>query len=629
MYKVSVPVMLDTLKRRDTILAMLKAAKADRIFLAFERTFDEKNYAEQLRLLAEGIPFFRKNGFEVGVWIGETVGHWQHPPEDTDGGRGLRLWMDTFGKTYNGNFCPADEYFLSFVEEWIADVAKLAPDVILLDDDFRMSMHTGQNGCLCDTHLELFCKAVGEQLTRKEIRQKVFCGKPGKYRDGWLKVQGDTLRNAAKRFRTALNKVDPSIRLGLCSVHCTWGMDGASATDLSMILAGDTKPLLRLIGAPYWSSFNPVTVTEIIELQRQEKRWCGDFDGEIMIEGDTYPRPRVNCPAMRLELYDMATRAACHTDGILKYMLDYTSSPDYETGYITRHVRDLPQLDRIGQMFSGKRDAGIYVITPRNRVVLTDHPEPADGKIGWDCWNWLCDPAIPFLTDSSLPLSFDSHDGLTAAFGMAADELTDRQMANGVILDIHAALRLKERGFDVGFSAAEPFGDPSSEYFIPYDETVALPFGTTVYSVQPNNGAEVLSEFTVGGKRIPGVLRYVNANGQQFLVFPFECGRSSLTTTYCRQRQIADTARAFGHPLPASVENCPELYLLVKQNEETVTVGLFNFFSDDILTPFVRLGFPFTQITDTINCRAEKEKHGVRLLNDIPPMGYAVFTVEK
>ncbi len=627
MKKVSVPVMLETLVYRETILDMLKQARADRVFLAMERSFDRKEYDGRLRLLADGIAYFRENGFEVGVWIGETVGHWQHPPEDTDGGRGLRLWTDTFGETHNGNFCPADEKFLCYVESWIEDIARLAPDAILLDDDFRMSMHAADNGCLCDAHLAAFCREAGETLTREDIRRRVFCGKPGKYRDIWLKVQGDTLRHAAVRFRAAVDRVDPSVRLGLCAVLSTWGMDGVGAPELADILAGDTRPLLRLIGAPYWPQFSRFSLSEIVELQRQELRWCGDTRAEIMVEGDTYPRPRFRCPALRLELYDMATRAACDTDGILKYMLDYTASPEYETGYITRHVRDLPMLSRIEAMFAGKRDAGVRVITPYNRVANAAHPD--DPNTTWNCWDWFCDPAITFLTDCSLPLAFAAEEGMTAAFDTAADELTPEQMTAGAILDIRAAMRLTRRGVDVGLLDAECDGHPTEEFFPAYGETVAVSAGIPVYRMALREGAEVLSEFTVGGRRIPGAYRYVNASGQRFLVFPFVGGRPALSLTYCRQRQIADTARRFGQPVPAVVENSPELYVLVKQDDTTVTVGLFNFFSDDILTPFVAMGQPFTAIADTLNCRAQKENGGIRLLTDIPPMSCAAITVKK
>ena len=35
----------------------------------------------------------------------------------------------------------------------------------------------------------------------------------------------------------------------------SWDIDGTNAYELAKILAGNTKPLVRLIGAPYWAGY--------------------------------------------------------------------------------------------------------------------------------------------------------------------------------------------------------------------------------------------------------------------------------------------------------------------------------------------------------------------------------------
>ena len=50
-----------------------------------------------------------------------------------------------------------------------------------------------------------------------------------------------------------------------------------SAT-VSRILAGNTKPYLRTIGAPYWAVNRSWgnRVQDVIELTRMERSWCGE-----------------------------------------------------------------------------------------------------------------------------------------------------------------------------------------------------------------------------------------------------------------------------------------------------------------------------------------------------------------
>ena len=62
--------------------------------------------------------------------------------------------------------------------------------------------------------------------------------------------------------------------------------------------------------------------------------WHDFYEIELVTEGDTYPRPRLWVSSSILEGYDMILRADGYTHTILKYMLDYNSSPSYETGYV-------------------------------------------------------------------------------------------------------------------------------------------------------------------------------------------------------------------------------------------------------------------------------------------------------
>ena len=103
-----------------------------------------------------------------------------------------------------------------------------------------------------------------------------------------------------------------------------------------------------------------------------ESAWCEDNDIEIMTEGDVYPRPRHRCPSSYLEGFDTALRTAETANGILKYAVSYTSSPEYENGYIDSHIKNKPIYDEIDRLSSGKKDCGVRIYESMHKVGNAD-----------------------------------------------------------------------------------------------------------------------------------------------------------------------------------------------------------------------------------------------------------------
>ena len=97
-------------------------------------------------------------------------------------------------------------------------------------------------------------------------------------------------------MRESVDSVNTEIRLGTCTCMSSWDIDGISAKDTAYILAGNTKPFLRLIGAPYWAVERNWgnCIQDVVELERMESSWTREEEIEIMAEGDAYPRPRIH-----------------------------------------------------------------------------------------------------------------------------------------------------------------------------------------------------------------------------------------------------------------------------------------------------------------------------------------------
>ena len=158
-----------------------------------------------------------------------------------------------------------------------------------------------------------------------------------------------------------------------------------------------------------------------------------------------------------------------------------------------------------------------------------------------------------------------------------------------IIIDEHAARLLMEKGIDVGIKSIGTRFTPSAEHYILTDEFETVtdyghkpPFAT---KMDLKEGAMLLSEWIdPDGSRPPASFSYKNENGNVFLVLAMDAFTCSdeIYKNYSRQKQIFDFLSDSGVILPAKCFGNPDLYVICKQNEDTLAVGLFNCFADSI-----------------------------------------------
>ena len=631
MYLTSVPVMIRPDFDREGTLKALKRSHADIVFLVLTRKMEYRfSPEEDLAMVRELIPYYEKEGFTVGVWIGESVGHdWGTPGPYTP-----LVLQD--GTPLHAAYCPLDRNFSHDICHWIAKVAGYGAKLLLIDDDFRLSRGTYGMTCFCERHRRAFAEAVGmaDLPDALRVRDLVYTGAPSRYRDAWLTLSGDTLRNFARKIRAAVDEVDPKITIGFCGCLSTWDLDGVESSELAGIFAGEgNRPFLRLIGAPYWIAINPPDrkMHDVIDFERMEAYHVKDLGMTVLSEGDSYPRPRYAVPAVYLEGFDTLLHADGNLDGIHKYTVDYYASPSYEEGYYRAAEENRPIHEAIDRLFGGKHTVGIR--HPAVMRTLRDAELPDTfATPGYGINDGAC-----FVSSCSLPLTFGEEGEYPAVvFGEEARHVARKFLKGGAILDLNAAKILEKRGIDVGL---ERVGDPllsPVELFRDSGERVFL-FGGTKWRTEPKSGATVESDFIdADGTRVSGTYSYTNADGDSFLVLPFTVKRVGdrreesvigIYESYERQKQVAAFARRIGRPLPAECPGYPDLYLLCKDGEGRRTVGLWNFFADTAHTPRVFLSERPKKITGTIACDATLDENSVTL-SDIAPHGMAAFEVE-
>lgn len=629
MYKISVPVMNSNVKRsnRERLLKEIKRFNAERIFLAldtYEMDYDKRK--EVLEELADNCRFFKENGFEVGAWI------WTFWVNNNTEFRNMR---SIEGIEIENFMCPTDEKFVEFSVDYISDVAKCGVDIIQFDDDFRYGFLSNTPACLCDKHIEIINSITGENCTREEIYNNIISGGKNKIRDAYLKVNGDSLRSFASAVRTAVDKVNPQIRVGSCACMSSWDIDGTNAYELAKILAGDTKPFVRLAGAPYWAVNKSWgnNLQDVIELERMESSWTRHDDIEIFAEGDAYPRPRINCPASYLEGFDTAIRVSGCTDGILKYGIDYTSNADYETGYAKFHQRNKETYKNINRLFANKTNVGVRVYEAMEKIADMVMPTKVNDEVKID--HLFFSRAARTLSCNSIPTVYEGDGVCGMVFDENARNLPLSALKNGLILDIAAAEILTERGIDVGLekiiSKLEVNNNSivvnMEEHFLNNDNNISL-LGDTVYDIVINKNAEILSDTQTTVGKTPISYRYENANGERFLVFNINtrADTTNMLRHYARGRQIADNIPWLsGKKLPAYVYGHPSLYMQCKKNEKSMSVGLWNFFADTAIDPIIELDKNYSSITFS-DCSGELLEDKVSL-SDIPPFGFVSFEV--
>ena len=616
----------------DRYVELFRQSRVDRVFLCAANLMssdEEKDIS--IERLVKYVPKLKAEGFEVGIWInslghGGTCGDFVND-DITDG---LQRMVGLDGKMNMGAYCPLCENVQKTAADWVRRLGTTGADMLMMDDDYRYGFRNDIL-CACEKHRMVFEKELGEPFDAAKMKMALTAGGPNRRRDTWLRVQGESLNNFAAILRSALDETAQDMRFSICSVLSTWDTDGVDSITLAKTLAGNTRPFLRLIGAPYWAairSFHEIRLGAVCEYERLQQQWCRDEDIEIFCEGDTYPRPSYMVPAAYLEGFDQVMRAAGTSDGILKYMMDYSSSPDFEQRYLMEHDSDAALFDVLERKLAGKTAVGAYVFAPMKTFALSHFPggNPDD----------RCIPAaLRFVTDNSLPVRYDAGDDAAVIFGDAAELASEKQLAHGALLDITAAQILTRRGLDVGLGEIVGEVSPDEEHFLNEDEVVGITGGKwiQVKTADSAHTDSVLSGY--GMDNCPAVYTYENDNGQRFAVYCFRAQESFETgaqhgvfRTGCRAIQARRLLTWLsGRHMDAVCDGAPDLYMMAKRSGDEMTVALWNFGVDAVLEPKVRLGDDWS----TIEC-----DWGVSELNDrcvtcekLPAFGCICFTLKK
>jgi len=601
---------LDAVKRLDSTRVF---------FVSGEILRDEKKRAVRIERIRRNVADARKEGLrEITAWT------WSLLCSDVGG---LTTMTASDGWRSDLFCCPLDPAFRKIAGGQIRDLVRTGVDMVVLDDDFRYGDYHGEElVCTCARHMAAVEAKIGEKISPAELKKKAMTGGRNRYRDAWLDANGEALRDYAAFLRTCVDEVNPKVRLGLCSCLPLWTNDGADVVKIVRVLAGRTRPFLRLISAPYWAAprgprFYDCNLQNVIEFERMVRSWVPDDDIEIVGEGDPYPRPRWNVGASYLELFDLGLRVDGRFDGILKLALDYYV-PQREDGYVARHERNRPLHREIARRFDGRKAVGVRVYEAQDRLRTAE----LDGELAGSTrfFSTCGSEAAKCCSDLAIPTVWEGEGLVGMAFGENVRHVPPAARRRGLVIDAWAARILMRQGVDVGVKAwgrKMPAGvDFTEDRPIEHDAYDG-------YAVELAAGAEPIGVRQTG--RPPYAVLYANAAGERYLVLPLEAywNRPGWHRTYEAGLFLAEGIRRLaGRPLPAFLPRNPNVSLIAKDGPDgSRSVAVINCSCDELLSAPVELDRAFARV-EFANCRGRLE--GTRVvLDDIPAFSFAAFTV--
>lgn len=636
MGKLSVSMNINWDMDMDENIRIFKEMNVDRVFMAFlergpfqrceRRTKNLEDYKKKRKI-------FEDNGFETVLWI-STLGYGGKVSEyNREATKDFTRKITITGVTRDDCFCPSDENFTEAMCDYVKEIAENGTQILMLDDELCLSGAPGIGGCACPIHLERFQKLVGEKITRKELADKIFTGKPNKYRSAWYKIQGDTMRNFCRRLRNAADEVNPNMRIGFCAGFTSFDLEGVDAIELTKILAGNTHPFLRFTGAPYWYAdkrFEHQMMQTIVEITRQQYEWSKNEDIEVFTEADSYPHNRFQIPSSYVESYDLATRVANDMD-CLKYVVGYFSQPWYDKGYSNEHIKNLKLYDKITNSFNDKTATGIRIYEKMGIIENATLPDKFISEVYLGNY-WMHNQASAIPTAAAIPTTYEGSGICGMAFGEQARYLPETALEKGLILDIKAAEILQAKGIDVGLLSKKSLDYMPVERFPEYKTDTFLACYTNAYDIKINANAKVLSTFYYEGTETPSAYLYENENGQRFMVYAFSMEeqhtRSGLLLSYCRGKQLNDCIEWLGgRKMPVECNGHPMLYCICKENKNQIATGYFNYHADEITDAEIIFADKASKI-EFINCEGIATENGA-IIKHIKSFGFAGIVITK
>ncbi len=235
----------------EAVLAWMRRVRLDRLML-FTGGVDQygrpQTLAEAERWVADREPIARRlaesgMGLEINVWC--TLGHSSQIPWAAQGG--YQPQVGHRGETVVDAVCPYDPGWRDMLGQLYGIYARLQPETIWIDDDFRYHHHGEADWtCFCPLHLHQLALRWGYRMNRSTLLETVTADPTGPVAEAWRETLNAALAETLLGIRSRVEAVNPSTGLGLMtSVPEVHAAEGRDWTRLLSALTGRRPAAIR------------------------------------------------------------------------------------------------------------------------------------------------------------------------------------------------------------------------------------------------------------------------------------------------------------------------------------------------------------------------------------------------
>ena len=569
-----------------------------------------------VKLVPEGIPAINKAkqqgeiykkfrdrlaemGLECGILVQCTIGHGYPLNEPNDFQQFIHLSGDT-PKNY-GSVCPYDKGFQAYMTESFKTLASYHPQVIMVDDDFRL-MNRQADGCACPLHLAATEKRLGKKVEKEEL-YKILCDKKHKdnaaYVDAYVDSVKESLLEGARAMRAGMDAVDPKMK----GIFCLCGQSTEFASDIAAILAGEGNlPTVRVNNGNYTPA-GPRYASNVSLRMARQVAFLDERVKVILAETDTCPQNRYSTGAYSL-----------HTHFILSILEGAAGAKHWITRLATFEPESGAAYRRVLGKYKGYYETLSALVPtlqfdgcriPLHSTPKYTFPHQSNEEYWSNC----------VLERLGLPLYFSKHDG-GAVFldDNAADGFSDaeieKMLTGTVVLSGAAARALEARGFShlTGVKVRDWTGVQITSESIGLGIDRKCARQQKALELIPADGAEETSTLyhLKGGKEIvplfPGCVYFENEKGGKCITFsgtpntPFHYSQAFSFLNQSRKAQFIKLLSRTGN-LPLYYVGDEEVYFKYAKGEDGCGYAfLINIGTDPIEEIVLQSDHPVKQI---------------------------------
>ncbi len=552
-------------------------------------------YSEKYILFRDKL---KEYGCECGILVQYTLGHGGAVLDDE---LAFQPYVNLTDLAVQKNItCPADERTIEYFENAFEKIAKLSPELIMVDDDFRLMQRAGK-GCACPLHIALFNERAGTDFSGEQLKEALYDNK--EYIKIYSETQHKSLANLAKAIRRGIDKVNPKIQ----GAYCCCGTEPAG--EIARILAGEGNPsIIRINNGAYWMR-GTRGITQSLGRGALLKNFSYNKADIYLSESDTFPRNRYSTSAsfMHTHLTGSILEGFDGTKHFITRLLDY--EPKSGNAYREILSKNRRFYDALAEAVKGVTWCGAEI------PLLSKYDRPVFGDSA-DTSVWSSE----VLERLGLPFYF-SNTVRGCVFMAEADakqfstEEMEELLKGNLVLSVNGAKEFEKNGFGkhlgVEVKAWEgilPTGEiicknnkkfeaqPDFKQLVPKDSRVEVL--SYAFRYKENGEAE---------KLFPAVTMFKNKLGGNIIVF---CGEPRSTGKFeqvmfsylneARKEQLADILE--------KTENLPAYYV----GDEEIYLRAGNKQNGEMLVSVINIGF---DNTENICLKINKKITKARMLN--------------